>query len=43
MTKGLEHVSHEGRLVKLGLLSLEKSREGCELSYQPMQISAGML
>lgn len=43
MIKGLEHLSHENRLVKLGLLSLEKTREGCWLSYQCIKISAGML
>lgn len=41
--KGLEHLSQEDRLVKLGLLSLKKTRGGFGMSYQSMKVSAGML
>lgn len=43
MVKSLEYLSNKDRLVKLGLLSLEKTSKELGLSYQSMQISAGML
>lgn len=40
--KSLEHLLYEKRLVELGLLSPEKTREDSEVSYQIVQIPGEM-